>query len=472
MNNTFKRFARSFSYTFFANVLSIVVSTILILIVPKFIGVEDYGYWQLYIFYSSYISYMSLGLTDGAYLRYGGHDYKNLHKPVFVSQYWFLIAFDLVINFLIAFLYGWFSTDPNKSIVVVLTCITGVLVVPRSLLTFMLQSTGRIKEYSLIIIIERAVYFILVLIFLVCGIEKFSYLIYADIGGKVLSVVYAVLACKELVVGKFETIKASLKEIRLNISVGSKLLFANFASLLIMGITRFSIEKHWSIETFGKISLTLSISNMLMLFINAVSVILFPTLRRTSEDKLPTIYNMMRSMIMLPLLGLLIFYYPGKFLFSIWLPKYVESFTYMALLFPVCIYESKMLLLINTYLKTLRKEKYMLVVNLITVGVSLLLTSISVFVLNSLPLTILTLLFLLAFRSIVAELFLARILKVSVKKDIILETVMTIIFVAVSWYLSSMLALMMYVVAYVIYLVIKKKDISYLIQNIQSFIKA
>lgn len=472
MNNTFKRFARSFSYTFFANVLSIVVSTILILIVPKFIGVEDYGYWQLYIFYSSYISYMSLGLTDGAYLRYGGHDYKSLHKPVFVSQYWFLIAFDLVINFLIAFLYGWFSTDPNKSIVVVLTCITGVLVVPRSLLTFMLQSTGRIKEYSLIIIIERAVYFILVLIFLVCGIEKFSYLIYADIGGKVLSVVYAVLACKELVVGKFETIKASLKEIRLNISVGSKLLFANFASLLIMGITRFSIEKHWSIETFGKISLTLSISNMLMLFINAVSVILFPTLRRTSEDKLPTIYNMMRSMIMLPLLGLLIFYYPGKFLFSIWLPKYVESFTYMALLFPVCIYESKMLLLINTYLKTLRKEKYMLVVNLITVGVSLLLTSISVFVLNSLPLTILTLLFLLAFRSIVAELFLARILKVSVKKDIILETVMTIIFVAVSWYLSSMLALMMYVVAYVIYLVIKKKDISYLIQNIQSFIKA
>ncbi|WP_279620824.1 hypothetical protein NQ126_004565 [Priestia megaterium] len=472
MNNTFKRFARSFSYTFFANVLSIAVSTILILIVPKFIGVEDYGYWQLYIFYSSYISYMSLGLTDGAYLRYGGHDYKSLHKPVFVSQYWFLIAFDLVVNFLIAFLYGWFSTDPNKSIVVVLTCITGLLVVPRSLLTFMLQSTGRIKEYSLIIIIERAVYFILVLIFLVWGIEKFSYLIYADIGGKVLSVVYAVLACKELVVGKFETIKASLKEIRLNISVGSKLLFANFASLLIMGITRFSIEKHWSIETFGKISLTLSISNMLMLFINAVSVILFPTLRRTSKDKLPTIYNMMRSMIMLPLLGLLIFYYPGKFLFSIWLPKYVESFTYMALLFPMCIYESKMLMLINTYLKTLRKEKYMLVVNLITVGVSLLLTSISVFVLNSLPLTILTLLFLLAFRSIVAELFLARILKVSVKKDIILETVMTIIFVAVSWYLSSMLALVIYISAYVIYLVIKKKDISYLIQNIKSFVKA
>src|SRR4051794_13524444 len=106
MNSTFKRFARSFSYIFFANILSIVVSTILILIVPKFIGVEDYGYWQLYIFYSSYISYMSLGLTDGAYLRYGGQDYKSLHKPVFVSQYWFLVGFDLVVNFLIAFLYG------------------------------------------------------------------------------------------------------------------------------------------------------------------------------------------------------------------------------------------------------------------------------------------------------------------------------------------------------------------------------
>lgn len=57
-----------------------------------------------------------------------------------------------------------------------------------------------------------------------------------------------------------------------------------------------------------------------------------------------------------------------------WLPEYTDSLMYMALLFPMCIYEGKMSLLINTYLKTLREEKAMLKVNLIALGFALILT--------------------------------------------------------------------------------------------------
>ncbi|MGE1107743.1 lipopolysaccharide biosynthesis protein [Bacillus wiedmannii] len=471
MNSTVKKFARNFSYTFIANILSIVISTVLLLVVPRFIGVSDYGYWQLYIFYSSYISYMSLGLTDGAYLRYGGWEYNNLYKPVFVSQYWFLVAFDVVVNFSIFLFYSSISTDTSKTIVVALTCLTGVLVVPRSLLTFMLQATNRIKEYAIILILERMVYFILVIIFLMNGIKQFEYLIFADIIGKICSIVYSLFSCKELVFGKLDSIKISIKEIWINVSVGSKLLFANFASMLIIGIVRFAIEGNWSIETFGKVSLTLSIANMLMLFINAIAVILFPTLRRTSKEKLPDIYKTMRISITVPLVGLLIFYYPAKSVLSAWLPQYAESLTYMALLFPMCLYESKMLLLINTYLKTLRKEKWMLIINLITVGLSLVLTFISVYLLNSLNLAILCIIFLLAFRCIIAELYLARVLNIRVKKDILLELFMTIVFISVSWYLSALWAAAIYVAVYIGYIVIKWNDILYILKNIKRIFK-
>jgi O-antigen/teichoic acid export membrane protein len=470
MNSKIKKFAKNVSYTFLANFLSIIVSTVLILIVPGFIGADDYGYWQLYIFYTSYISYMSLGLTDGAYLRYGGCEYNELNKPVFVSQYWFLVTFDIVVNFSIALFYGSISTDTSKTIVVFLTCLTGILVVPRSLLTFMLQATNRIKEFSIIIILERIIYFILVIIFLLSGIRQFEYLIYADVIGKFFSVLYSFFVCKELVFGKFAPIKISMREIWLNISVGSRLLFANFANILIIGIVRFGIEKNWGIETFGKVSLTLSISNMLMLFINALAVILFPALRRTSEQYLPAIYKMMRIIIIIPLLGLLIFYYPAKVILSAWLPQYAESLTYMALLFPMCLYESKMLLLINTCLKTLRKEKLMLVINLITVGISVVLTFISVFILNSLNLTILLIIFLLAFRSVIAELCLTKVFKIQVKKDIILEIIMTVFFIFVSWYLNIRVALIAYSIAYVVYLISKKNDIVYLLDNIKNIL--
>lgn len=157
---------------------------------------------------------------------------------------------------------------------------------------------------------------------------------------------------------------------------------------------------------------------------------------------------------------------------SAWLPQYADSLTYMALLFPMCLYEGKMLLLVNTYLKTLRKEKWMLIINLITVGMSLALTCLSVFVLNSLNLTILCIILLLAFRCIVAEVYLAKFLNIEVKKDIILELGITTIFIVISWYLSVISALFIYLTVYVIYLVIKKNDIVDLWRNVKILIKS
>lgn len=80
MNSKIKKITKDFSYTVIANLLSIIISTVLILIVPRFVNVVEYGYWQLYLFYVSYISYMSFGITDGALLRYGGQEYKVIPK--------------------------------------------------------------------------------------------------------------------------------------------------------------------------------------------------------------------------------------------------------------------------------------------------------------------------------------------------------------------------------------------------------
>lgn len=472
MNSFIKKFFKNLSFAFIANLLSIVISTVLILIVPKFVSILDYGYWQLYIFYCSFISYMSFGLTDGAYLRYGGYRYKDLHKPVFVSQYWFLVLLNVFINFSLATFYALNFTDPNKSIVVFLTCLSGVLVVPRSLIVFMLQSTNRIKEYSITIILERVIYFILVILFLLFGIDEFQFLIISDVIGKLCSVIYACLISKELVFGKFESIKKSINEIWINISVGSKLLIANFASLLIIGIVRFFIESQWSIETFGKVSLALSISNMFMLFINSIGLILFPTLRRTSNDKLPVIYETMRTMIMVSLLGLLILYFPANIIFSSWLPQYAESFIYMVLLFPMCIFESKTQMLTNTYLKTLRKEKLMLLINLLTVVLSLGLTFINVFLIKNLNLTVLSITILLAFRSIIAELYIEKTLKIKVKVDIILEVLMTVVFISISWYFPNYAASFVYMIAYLVYLFVKKNDLSFLLKSIKAVLNS
>lgn len=465
MDSKVRSFTKNFSYTFISNLLSIIISTVLVLIIPRYIGIGDYGYWQLYIFYVSYISYMSLGLTDGSYLRYGGYEYNALPRSIFVSQFWFLVILDIIFNFLIALVYTLNSTDPNKVIVVLLTCIAGVLTVPRSLITLMLQATNKIKEYSMTVIIEKIIYFLLVILILLSGIMEFHYLILADIIGKIVSNIYAVYSGKELVFGKFERFRTTLREVWINISVGSKLLIANLASMLIIGVIRISIDNKWNVETFGKVSLTLSISNMLMSFINAIAIVLFPALRRTVQNELSNIYQKLRLAIMVPLLGMLLLYYPISEILIVWLPHYGESLKYMAILFPMCVYESKTVMLINTYLKTLRKEKVMLNINLITLILSVLVTYINVFILGNLNITILSIVILLAFRCIVAEIYLSRLLKISVSEDILLELLLTFVFISVFWCLSGIHGFFIYLLVYIFYLIRKGHQVKNLINS-------
>ncbi|MCM2536037.1 hypothetical protein NDK43_31765 [Neobacillus pocheonensis] len=459
MNNKAITFIKNFSYTLSSNLISMMISTILIFIVPKLIGVEDYGYWQLYLFYSSYVGFLHFGWNDGIYLRYGGKEYKELNKELFFSQFWMLIIFQVLIGAVIMGVSIAFSSDTNRLYIFEMTALCMFIVNVRLMLIFILQGTNRIKEYAQITMMERVIYCCLILLFLFIGIRQYKLLISADIIGKLVTLVYAMYCCKDIVFNKVSAFYLNIKETIMNVSVGIKLMFANIASMLIIGVVRFGIERSWDVSTFGKVSLVMSVSNLMMIFIDAVGIVMFPVLRRTNEDKLPTLYTTMRTFLMVPLLGLLVAYYPLKSILPIWLPKYTESLMYMALLFPMCIYEGKMALLINTYLKTLRKEKLMFVFNLLSVVLSIILTILFTIVFKNLSLAILSIVVLLAFRSALAEVFLSRILNVSVYKDIFLEMAMTLIFILAGWFVTSWIGVGLYLVAYGLYLLIQRRDI-------------
>ncbi|MFC4800160.1 hypothetical protein ACFPA1_12465 [Neobacillus sp. GCM10023253] len=459
LNNKAITFIRNFSYTLSSNLVSLIISSVLILIVPKLIGVEDYGYWQLYLFYSSYVGFLHFGWNDGIYLRYGGKEYKELDKELFFSQFWMLVIFQLIIGAIIVGISTVFSSDANRLFIFNITAVCMLIVNVRLMLLFILEGTNRIKEYAQITLWERVIYCILILLFLLIGIREFKLLIIADIIGKFFTLLYGVYCCKEMVFKKISVFYFNVKETLNNISVGIKLMFANIASMFIIGVVRFGIERTWDVATFGKVSLVLSVSSLMMVFINAVGIIMFPVLRRTNEEKLPTLYSTMRIFLMVTLLGLLVVYYPLSVILPAWLPQYTEGLKYMALLFPMCIYEGKMALLINTYLKTLRKERLILGVNLASVVVSLILTVLFTIVLKNLSLAVVSIVVLLAFRSVLAELYLSKILQVSVSKDIFLELTISFIFIVAGWFVTSWTGLVIYLAAYGVYLVIQRKNI-------------
>jgi O-antigen/teichoic acid export membrane protein len=472
MNLKTMSFIKNMSYTISSNLISLIVSTLVILIIPKLIGVEEYGYWQLYIFYSSYVGFLHFGWNDGIYLRFGGEEYKNLDKRLFNSQFIELLVSQVSIGIIIWLWSIIFVTDFNREFILQMVAIAIVLVNTRLMFFYILQATNRIQEFARLTMLDRIIYIMLIAIFLLFGIRDFKLLIFADLVGKFISLLFATLICKDIVFVRINGFYLTISEITKNINVGIKLMFANVASMLIIGIVRFGIERAWDVTTFGKVSLTLSISSMMMIFINAVGIIMFPILRRTNEEKLASIYTTMRDFLMVLLLGILIVYYPLKSVMAAWLPQYSESLLYMALVFPMFIYEGKMALLINTYLKTLRKEKVMLRINLISMFLSIFMTYISTQIFVNLNVAILSIVILLALRSAIAERYLAKELNIKVKKDVFLEMFLTLVFILTGWFVNSWMTMLIYGIFYLFYLIIKKKDLTGTIRNIKSLMKA
>ena len=459
MNTKLRNILENITYTFTANILTMLISIIMTLILPKFLGVTDYSYYQLYIFFISYVGFFHFGWIDGIYLKIGGMEYNDLEKSNYVTQFWMLNVLEIIIAAIISIFALFTIKNIDKSFVLISTSVCGVITILRTYLLFILQSTNRIKEYAKYTRVDRFIYFALVIVFLFLGFKNYKIILYIDIFSKLVALVLCANKMKDIVFGKLNISKNTLLEIFENISIGIKLMLANIASTLIIGVVRFGIQKNWDIETFGKISLTLNISNLLMTFINAVAVIMFPLLRREEESNLPKIYVILRNTLMIFLYMMLIFYYPIKLILSTWLPQYADSLRYMALLFPICIYESKMSMLINTYLKSFRKEKSMLIINTISLILSLILTILSVFILNNLTWAILSIVFLLGFRCVIGELVLTKIMNILIYKDIILETVLTAIFIISSWFINNMFCSIMYTCFYLIYVFIKRKDI-------------
>ncbi|MBR0575585.1 hypothetical protein KCG48_04435 [Proteiniclasticum sp. BAD-10] len=472
MNNKALNFLKNFSYTIVSNVISLVISTLVVLVIPKLLGIEQYGYWQLYFFYSAYVGFLHFGWVDGIYLRYGGKTYEELDKVKFFSQFHMLSFSQIVLAILVVVGTLIFPMEGDRQFIFQMTAICLVLSNIRYMLIFILQGTARIKEYSAITILDRLIYVVLIVGFLLAGSRDYKVMIYADLLGKAISLGYAMVTCKEMVFRKVSEFTWTVKEMLHNIQVGIKLMISNIAGSLIVGIVRFGVERVWNVVTFAKVSLSLTISNLLMLFINAVGIIMYPLLRRTEEKKLPELYGIIRTLLLAMMLGLLVFYFPLKAVLLKWLPNYAESLHYMPLVFPLSVYEGQMSLLTNTYLKTLRQEKLMLKLNVTTMALSGIATLITTVMLKNLDLAMASITILLVIRSFLAERQLAKLLKVDFLSAARGEFLVILVFMVSGWFLESVVALVPYLLAYGVYLFLQRERIAGSFKRIKGMLRA
>ena len=336
-------------------------------ILPKLIGVEDFGYWQLYFLYTFFIAFGHLGLVDGIYLKNGGKYYRELDFRILRSQFLMLIGMGAVWAGLL-FLYSqYFLLDANKAYILTVIALDLILSLPRTLISVIFQMTGMIKEYSFSLMSESASSFFMIVIMLLCGIRDYRYLILADCGARCISLWVSLHNAPGVIGRQFMIPLECMKEAISNISVGLFLLLSNMVGLIVIASVRFAVEDQWGIVAFSKVSLAFSISSVAITATGAASVVLFPLLKRLTKKNLEQSFSALSLLLIILLAVLFCLYYPGVRILEWWLPQYGESFYYLTIILPMTLFDSNFSVIGSNFLKVIRKERNLLSINVLAV---------------------------------------------------------------------------------------------------------
>lgn len=459
---------RNIIYAFGAQGFSMLLSVLMALFLPKVLGVTDYSYWQLFIFYISYAGFFHFGFNDGVYLKQGGKDYDKLDHSQLNSDLMISTIAQITLGIIVAYVStGILHLEEERIFTIIATIFYVVLCNYSGFLSYILQVSNRIKEYSLSVVIDKIGFMAVVVIGIATKYSQFKIYIICYILSKMVSTIFVMYRCKKLIKAKPVPVTLAIKDAIENIQIGLNLTVSNVASMLILGVGRSMIDSHWGVEAFGKFSLALSLSNFFLQFISQVSLVLFPAFRRLSEEKISDYYEKLRLALSLVLSGMMLGYMPLYYLLSLWLPQYAVSLRYMVILLPICIFDGKMNMLCNTYLKVLRKEKMLLRINFISLATSFLLCSVSTYILNNIYAVIVSMVFSIAFRSVIAETFLSRYFGKSIELNIISEIALTVIFVVSTWFLGAVVGFCAYACVYTIFFLSKKQQVVSMIKEIK-----
>lgn len=406
------RFLINIVYTFFANGFSLLITMIVMLILPKFLNVSGYGYWQLYVLYTGYLGLFHLGLCDGIYLKYGGKRYSEINKDIYSQQFKIIILYIFaLIGFGIVF-FCRIIDETNKRDILILTAFALLFYTPKNYLLLTMQAVGDFKNYSRTTICERITFFICIMFLFILGIKDYRYYIVADILSRIISLIYVLTKFKNIILISVKVSSKGIKECILDIRSGYAIVIAGIASNLIVGIVRISIENIWNIEIFSKVSLALSILNIVLSFVNMISLVMFPFLNTITTRSLIKIFSCFDEFSVLGLLGILFLGLPISLFIKFWLPEYIESIDYFCILLPSCLMECKMAVLCNSYFKTLKEQRKLLYINLLMLAISAFSTLICIYVLKSLIMAVYLIAVLLCLREIISEIVLRSLIDI------------------------------------------------------------
>lgn len=347
--------------------LMIVISGIISgFILPKILGVTDYGYYKIFNLYITYVVFFDLGISNGLYLKYGGYYLSDLPLKKFREFFSLFLKFQILSAVVIISTSILFFDGDYKFIFPMVA----IYMVFNNIATYFEKVSIMTGDFDAAVrrnILKSILTFFIILILslvvkILPNINKYQLYTILFVSLYALLAIQYSITYKQLIIGDRSDFKSVSKEIIVLIKTGFILLMADMIASLILTLDRQFVSMLFDIDTYSLYSFAYSMLRIVVIAVSAVASVLYPSLKRMSKEKMIKSYDYSLSIIEIISFACLLAYYPLCEIVRIFLPNYVDSLDVFRILFPsISINSIISMIMVNHYKVLGYQKKYFLI---------------------------------------------------------------------------------------------------------------
>lgn len=367
--------AKNVSIVFVNNVITLLKGLLVSFMLPKILSMPEYSEYKIFALYISYVGLFHFGLVDGICVRLAGKTVEEIGESRIRMYTRLLLILEVIISAALVVIAGFLVSSSYYWIVFFVALYTVIHNMHMYILSVM-QITMQFKKYTYVGVMNNVVQLFVVLILWM--FSKFematgnSY-IALFIFGEAVTLAYSMIQIPNLFFGGTEKIRENYREIRDMLAAGIPLLAAGIVATLILNIGRQFVSALYSKEDYAIYAFTYSITQLITTLISALSIVLYPSLKKSDEDTMRDSYGVLTMGIAVMVFGVFVFS-PVLDVFIKWfLPQYEHSLVILDCIFPSMVTISILQIVIVNYYKALEKTTWYLCVSIGALLVSFLL---------------------------------------------------------------------------------------------------
>lgn len=358
-----------------SNIISLAAGVLTGFLLPKIMDKVDYSSYKTFTLYTSYIGVLHFGICDGIYLKYAGSTYDELEKSKFGVFTRFFFIVETIIAALVILVGIFFLQGVYKFTAI----FVGVNILAYNATTYyelISQATQRFKLVSLRNVIRASI--LVVVIGILAALYFFkgfqpSYYLYTTIfiSINIVLMTWYIITYRKITFGHFDKFSTHKQEIKGLYKVGFILLICNFITQILFIVDQQFVNILFDEYDFANYAFAYSLVQLILVAINAVSVVIYPTLNKTSDENVKSNYSVLNTYLLVFMSFAIIAYYPLHWFVGFFLENYTESLPIFRIILPGILISASITAIKANIYKKLRHIVLFLIMALIMLAFSI-----------------------------------------------------------------------------------------------------